>query len=78
MMKDRQSIYKIIAQQRLERTKRSFRVYQVLKLIRREYLIELNIENKIPHKKMDKDMEKHIVEAFLVCGNPADPNDADS
>jgi len=40
MMKDREMIYKVIKNQRMERTKRSFRIYQVFKLIRREMIIE--------------------------------------
>ena len=40
MMKDRESINKVIGLQRMERTKRSHRIYQVLKLIRREMIVE--------------------------------------
>mgnify|MGYP006893267884 CR=1 FL=1 len=54
MMKDRQIIYKVIAMQRMERTKRSFRIYQVLKLIRREMIVEFR--KKIPDKKLNKDL----------------------
>lgn len=40
MMKDRELILKVISLQRMERSKRSHRIYQVLKLIRREMIIE--------------------------------------
>ena len=52
MMKDRHIIYKVIGLQRMERTKRSFRIYQVLKLIRREMIVEFR--KKIPDKKLNK------------------------
>jgi hypothetical protein len=50
MMKDRDTINKVIGLQRLERTKRSFRIYQVLKLIRREMIVEFR--KQIPDKNM--------------------------
>ena len=68
MMKDRHIIYKVIGLQRMERTKRSFRIYQVLKLIRREMIVEFR--KKIPDKKLNKEMQKHIIESFLLCGHP--------
>jgi hypothetical protein len=40
MMKDRELALKVISLQRMERSKRSHRIYQVLKLIRREMIIE--------------------------------------
>jgi len=48
MMKDREYINKVVSLQRMERTKRSFRIYQVLKLIRREMIIEF--AKQIPDK----------------------------
>lgn len=68
MMKDRELIHKVIMQQRMERTKRSFRIYQVFKLIRREMIVEFR--KQIPDKKLNKDQEKHVIEQFLLCGNP--------
>lgn len=63
-------MYKVISQQRMERTKRSFRIYQVLKLIRREMIVEFR--KKIPDKKLNSDLQKHVIESFLLCGNPQD------
>ena len=40
MMKNRECINKVIMYQKFERAKRSFRVYQILKLIRREMIVE--------------------------------------
>ena len=54
MMKDRHCIYKVVSHQRMERSKRSFRIYQVLKLIRREMIVEFR--KKIPDKKLNKDL----------------------
>ena len=68
MMKDRECIHKVISQQRIERTKRSFRIYQVLKLIRREMIVEFG--RNIPDKTLKRDLQKHVVEAFLLCGSP--------
>jgi len=53
MMKDRELIHKVIMQQRMERTKRSFRIYQVFKLIRREMIVEFR--KQIPDKKLNTD-----------------------
>lgn len=72
MMKDRTYIYKVIAHQRMERAKRTFRIYQVLKLIRREFLIETAQEDRANDKPVCDDLLKHIVEAFVLCGNPED------
>lgn len=52
----------------MERSKRSFRIYQVLKLIRREMIIEFR--KQMPDKNMNQDLEKHIIEGFLNCGAP--------
>ena len=65
MMKDRQLVHKVISIQRMERTKRTFRIYQVLKLIRREMIVEFR--KKIPDKKISTDLQKHVVEAFMLC-----------
>ena len=67
MMKDRQLIHRVISIQRMERTKRTFRIYQVLKLIRREMIVEFR--KKIPDKKISTDLQKHVVEAFMLCDN---------
>lgn len=72
MMKDRSLIYKVIAFQKMDRAKRSFRIYQILKLIRREFIIEMNQESKIKDKPLNKDVLKHIMESYLICGNPTD------
>ena len=68
MMKDRECIQKVISQQRAERTKRSFRIYQVLKLVRREMIVEFG--RQIPDKGLNRELQKHVVEAFLLCGSP--------
>lgn len=70
MMKDRQLVYKVISMQRMERSKRSFRIYQVLKLVRREMIVEFR--KKVPDKKINKEVQKHIIESFLICGNTQD------
>jgi hypothetical protein len=72
MMKDRNYIYKVIAHQRLDRSKRTFRIYQVLKLIRREFLIETAQEERANDKPVSEELLKHIIEAFVLCGNPED------
>ena len=51
MMKDRDFINKVVSLQRMERTKRSFRIYQVLKLIRREMIIEF--KKQIPDEQIN-------------------------
>lgn len=40
MMKNRECVHKVIMQQKFEKAKRSFRIYQILKLIRREMIVE--------------------------------------
>lgn len=72
MMKDRSLIYKVIAFQKMDKAKRSFRIYQIFKLIRREFIIEMNQENKIKDKPLNKDVLKHIFESFFIVGNPVE------
>jgi hypothetical protein len=40
-MKDRDLVEKVITEQKLDKAKRSYRIYQVLKLIRRELAQEM-------------------------------------
>ena len=44
----------------MDRSKRSLRIYQVFKLIRREMLIEFR--KQIPDKKMNQEMQSHVIE----------------
>jgi len=44
MMKDRELVEKTLCFQKFEKAKRTFRVYQVLKLIRRELISSLGRE----------------------------------
>ena len=60
MMKNKECMNKVISNQRMDRTKRSFRIYQVLKLIRREMLIEFR--KQIPDMKINKEMQGHVIE----------------
>mmetsp|Transcript_13312 Transcript_13312/g.22611 ORF Transcript_13312/g.22611 Transcript_13312/m.22611 type:complete len:299 (-) Transcript_13312:33-929(-) len=68
MMKNRECVNLVLMRQKFERAKRSFRVYQVLKLIRREMIIEF--KKRIPDKEMNMGLKRHITEAFLCCHNP--------
>ena len=54
--------------QKFERAKRSFRVYQILKLIRREMIIEFR--KSIPDNEVNLGLKKQIIESFLQCHNP--------
>lgn len=59
MMKNRESINKVIMLQKFEKTKRSFRVYKVFKHIRREMIIEFeNDPHDLEVKKNIKDLVK--------------------
>ncbi len=62
MMKDRDLIEKVINEQKLERAKRSYRIFQVLKLIRREMAMELN--QHIKDKRMRGFTKKQIIEQY--------------
>ena len=62
MMKDATLIEKVIASQKLLRSKRSQRVFQVMKLIRRELASEL--KKQIQDKRLRGVTKKHIVESF--------------
>jgi hypothetical protein len=68
MMKNRECINTVVQIQKQERAKRSFRIYQILKLIRREMIIEFR--KNVPDKKLNLDLKKHIIDAFLQCNNP--------
>jgi hypothetical protein len=41
-----------------------------MKLIRREMIVEFR--KKIPDKKLNEDLQSHVIEAFLLCGNEKD------
>lgn len=62
MMKDQSLIEKVIAEQKLERSKRSQRIFQVMKVIRRELAHEL--KKQIQDKRLRGVTKKHIVESF--------------
>jgi ferric iron reductase protein FhuF len=62
MMKDQELIERVIAEQKLARAKRSQRVFQVMKLIRRELAQELR--KQIEDKRLRGVTKKHIVESF--------------
>jgi hypothetical protein len=68
MMKNREVINIVIRQQKFERAKRSFRIYQIFKLIRREMIIEFN--KAIPDKEMSLTLKKQVMEAFLQLNRP--------
>lgn len=63
MMKNREVINIVIRQQKFERAKRSFRIYQIFKLIRREMIIEF--QKALPDKEMNLGMKRQVMEAFL-------------
>lgn len=62
MMKDRDLIEKVITEQKLERSKRSYRIFQVLKLIRREMAMEL--KQHIKDKRLRGFTKKQLIEQF--------------
>ena len=68
MMKNRECINIVVMHQKYERAKRSFRIYQVFKVIRREMIIEFH--QKVPDKEMNMGLQKHVVMSFLQCNNP--------
>ena len=68
MMKNRDSVNQVVMLQKFERAKRSFRVYQILKLIRREMIIEFR--KSIPDNEVNLGLKKQIIESFLQCHNP--------
>lgn len=51
MMKNRECVNKVIMQQKFEKAKRSFRIYQILKLIRREMIVEF--QQSVPDREMN-------------------------
>jgi hypothetical protein len=62
MMKDKELVEKVINDQKLERARRSHRIYQVMKLIRRELAKEL--KKQIYDKKLRLVTKKHIIQSF--------------
>ena len=71
MMKNRECINTVIMLQKFERAKRSFRIYQVLKLIRREMIMEFKREMRNDKQLIDNNEQlvKHVMESFLNCTN---------
>jgi len=68
MMKNRECINLVIRHQKFERAKRSFRIYQIFKLIRREMILEF--QKAIPDKEMNLGLKKQVIEAFLQVNKP--------
>lgn len=68
MMKNRECVHKVIMQQKFEKAKRSFRIYQILKLIRREMIVEF--QQSVPDREMNIGLKNQVQEAFLLCNNP--------
>ena len=68
MMKNRECINKVLMHQKFEKAKRSFRVYKIFKLIRREMIVEFR--KTIPDKEINMHLKKQVMEAFLMCHNP--------
>lgn len=68
MMKDPQLIENVIAAQKLAKSKRSHRIFQVMKLIRRELAQELH--KQLQDKRLRGVTKKHIVESFQAVGGP--------
>jgi hypothetical protein len=66
MMKDPALIEKVISEQKILRAKRSQRIFQVMKLIRRELAEELR--KQIQDKRLRGVTKKHIVESFQQLG----------
>ena len=69
MMKDRTLVEKVICYQKFEKAKRTFRVYQVLKLVRRELILAMGRE---PTDKALREQTTRFVESqFKLCGASA-------
>ena len=68
MMKNRECVNKVIMYQKFEKAKRSFRIYQILKLIRREMIVEF--QQSVPDREINMQLKQHIVEAFMLLHNP--------
>lgn len=66
MMKDAEIIEDVISEQKLLRAKRSHRIFQVMKVIRRELAQELR--KQIDDKRLRGVTRKHIVESFQQLG----------
>ena len=67
MMKDHDIVEKVIALQKMDRARVSFRIYQVLKLIWRELAAE--IKRAFDRDKVLRNFtKKQIIEAFQSCG----------
>jgi hypothetical protein len=65
-MKDNELIEKVISEQKLLKAKRSQRIFQVMKLIRREIAHE--VKKKIKDKRLRGVTKKHIIESFESLG----------
>lgn len=66
-MKDRESILKVIQQQRMARTERSFRIYQVLKLIKCEIEYHGDRGQEYKHSMYEVPQKEIIQKQFDRC-----------
>ena len=62
MMKDKELVEKVINEQKLDKGKRSHRIFQIMKLIRRELAVEFR--KQIQDKRLRGFTKKQIVESF--------------
>ena len=68
MMKDKEIIKKVISHQKFYRSRRSRRMYQVFKLIRRELMRELKQDTEDDEIKDNSVVKKLLVENFKIFG----------
>ena len=68
MMKNRECVNTVIMHQKFGRAKSSFRVYQILKLIRREMIIQFH--KIIPDRELNGRLKKQVLESFFQIHNP--------
>lgn len=68
MLRNRECVDLVLREMRFDRAKNTFRVYQILKLIRREIVIEYRRD--VPDKEMNDKMLKHVRESFQAVHEP--------
>ena len=84
-MKDRRSIDTVVQQQKLAKNERNYRVFQAMRLMRREYMKMLLVEDEpaedglcdiqrettVSSKRLREVTINHIYESFKKLGRPS-------
>ena len=71
MIRDRKAIENVLKEMKYAKAQNSFKVYQILKLIRREMVLEIGAkkQSEITYEDSKPEVHDHIVQSFLALNS---------